>query len=180
MLLTAEHILRTEGWSGLYDGVASDTTANFLSRYVILCIIELSFALPVIFSPNISFLYFLFYTFIRTLVAKRRSRLALLDGKKKNPAIILLSAPEEIGIGFLSGVASRSIILPLNVITVRLQTANKDDEEQVNLATNERKESTFSSTVKDIHREDGLSGFWRGRRNPICLLSSRIPGLHVW
>ena len=35
MLLTVQHILRTEGWSGLYDGLASDTTANFFSRCVL-------------------------------------------------------------------------------------------------------------------------------------------------
>ena len=112
---------------------------------------------------HLSFFYFLFYTFIRGLVAKRKARLSLLDGKKKSAATILLSAPEEIGIGFLAGVASRVIISPLSIITVRLQTANRDNEEEGKEETPQQyKENSFSSMAKEIYNERGLQGFWKG------------------
>lgn len=125
-----------------------------------------------------SFFYFLFYTFIRALVTKRKARLSLLDGKKRNSGTILLSAPEEIGIGFLAGVASRSIISPLNVITIRLQTAGENDSngDDADLygepSTEKHKEITFSSTVKQIYNEEGIAGFWKG-----LWLSSNIYGM---
>ena len=33
ILLTLKHILQNEGWSGLYDGLETDTAATLLSKY---------------------------------------------------------------------------------------------------------------------------------------------------
>lgn len=88
----------------------------------------------------------------------------------KNTKPVLLSMPEEIGIGFLAGVASRAITTPLSVVTVRLQTATEDDNEDDEFREEERNPELAVSTVStlqvihDIYLEDGIKGLWRGRR----------------
>ncbi|CAL1712027.1 unnamed protein product [Somion occarium] len=148
ILLTIRHIHRTEGWGGLYDGLGTDTLANFLS----------------------SFLYFYFYSFLRAILVRRKARFLLPSGKARNPARILLSAPEEIGVGFLAGVASRSIITPLNVITVRLQTVHDDsDDEENNAEIPTPQEPGPVDVTREIYSEDGLQGFWKGFKTAIPL-----------
>ncbi|KAJ3483358.1 hypothetical protein NLI96_g6364 [Meripilus lineatus] len=143
IVLTLKHILQTEGWHGLYDGLGTDTLATLLSN----------------------FLYFYFYSFLRTLFARRR--IGTRTGMK-NTKPVLLSMPEEIGIGFLAGVASRAITTPLSVVTVRLQTATEDDNEDDEFREEERNPELAVSTVStlqvihDIYLEDGIKGLWRG------------------
>lgn len=118
-----------------------------------------------------SFLYFYFYTFLRGVIARRKPPPPRVKGKT---ASVLLSAPEELGIGFISGLASRAISQPLSVITVRLQTEGEDDRDGDD--SNFEKESGDDSdtkrqvvsvgvigTLKKIYREQGLQGFWGGQ-----------------
>ncbi|KAG2362449.1 mitochondrial carrier domain-containing protein [Suillus spraguei] len=65
-----------------------------------------------------SFLYYYVYSFLRALVVRG-------NGKSK---AAMLSLPQELAIGYLSGIASRSITTPLNLVTVRLQTARVNDD----------------------------------------------------
>lgn len=69
----------------------------------------------------------------------------------------MLSLPQELAIGYLSGIASRSITTPLNLVTVRLQTARVSDDSSPQGGT-----SRFTAVCKQILREEGLRGFWKG------------------
>ncbi|KAI0785838.1 mitochondrial carrier [Abortiporus biennis] len=152
ILLALNHILKTEGWSGLYDGIGTDTAATLLSN----------------------FLYFFFYSFLRKFVVKRKGLLPKHGSRKS----VLLSVPEELAIGFISGVASRAISTPLSVITVRLQTATEGEDAEGELDADEgdkevvqrrKSSSTPSAIVKSIYQEQGLHGFWRGFSTTIIL-----------
>lgn len=85
---------------------------------------------------------------------------------------MLLSVTEELGIGFLAGVASRAISTPLSVITVRLQTETEGEDEEGEMnadngspeeAERRREPKGLLSTVKRIYEEQGLLGFWGGQ-----------------
>ncbi|KAI0087111.1 mitochondrial carrier domain-containing protein [Irpex rosettiformis] len=152
ILLTLRHIIYVEGWSGLYDGLNADTAATLLSN----------------------FLYFYFYTFLRRIVARRKPSLPRGKGRATP---VLLSAPKELGIGFLAGLASRAISQPLSVITVRLQTEGEVDEGDSSSEDGENAQSDTerrvgaAGIVKKIYNEQGLEGFWGGFTTtvPLCL-----------
>ncbi|KAG1804119.1 mitochondrial carrier domain-containing protein [Suillus subaureus] len=94
-----------------------------------------------------SFLYYYVYSFLRAVVVRG-------NGKSK---AAMLSLPQELAIGYLSGIASRSITTPLNLITVRLQTARVSDDSSAQGGT-----SRFTAICQQILREEGLRGFWKG------------------
>lgn len=136
-------IVNKHGLTALYDGLETDTGATVLS----------------------GFLYYYFYSFLRTLLSKRHSRSA---GNGKIPA---LSVAEELGLGFVAGLASKAVSTPLSVVTVRLQTEREDAEDDEEAASDEKsssngvqkhKESGVGAVIKHIHEEEGPLGFWRG------------------
>ncbi len=80
----------------------------------------------------------------------------------------ILSASEEIGIGFAAGVISRAISTPLSLITVRLQAEKQigDGDE----------DASVSSVVGQIYEYNGLRGFWKGiRRRLSALYAACVP-----
>ncbi|KAG2122345.1 mitochondrial carrier domain-containing protein [Suillus clintonianus] len=94
-----------------------------------------------------SFLYYYIYSFLREYVVR---------GNGKSRAA-MLSLPQELAIGYLSGIASRSITTPLNLVTVRLQTARVNDDSSAQGGT-----SRFTAICQQIFEEEGLRGFWKG------------------
>ncbi|PSR71701.1 hypothetical protein PHLCEN_2v12405 [Hermanssonia centrifuga] len=91
---------------------------------------------------------------------------------------MLLSVPEELGIGFIAGLASRAISTPLSVITVRLQTETEGEDEDDELNTKKGsphesreglKRGSIIGTVQRLSEEEGLQGFWRGFTTAIPL-----------
>lgn len=86
------------------------------------------------------------YSFLRGLVVRG-------NGKSK---AAMLSISQELAIGYLSGIASRSITTPLNLVTVRLQTARSSNDSSAGEA------SRFTGVCRQILREEGLRGFWKG------------------
>ncbi|KAF8886036.1 hypothetical protein BD779DRAFT_1532170, partial [Infundibulicybe gibba] len=62
---------------------------------------------------------------------------------------------EELVLGFLAGVASRSISMPLNIITLKLQTDREESETP---------SKGITAVIKQIYNHQGLAGFWRGFR----------------
>lgn len=104
-------------------------------------------------------------------MVRRKTRLSPPRPTKGKILPVMLTVPEELGIGFLAGVASRAISTPLNVITVRLQTetegedeqgemnATKGDPEEVNRKQQPR---GVLSTIRTIYEQEGLRGFWAG------------------
>jgi solute carrier family 25 (peroxisomal adenine nucleotide transporter), member 17 len=130
------HIIHKHGLSALYDGVETDTGATIIS----------------------GFLYYYFYSFLRSLLTRRRSASSL--PKSKVPT---LRVAEELGLGFAAGLASKLISTPLSVITVRLQTEREDAEDDEILYDEEvKKVGGINNVIGRIYKEDGLVGFWRG------------------
>ncbi|KIY46218.1 mitochondrial carrier [Fistulina hepatica ATCC 64428] len=110
-----------------------------------------------------NFFYFYLYAFFR--------RVATRGGKRHKLAFIL-----ELAIGFAAGVASRAISTPLNIVALRLQTAEDDDDYDGDRKTMDDDQAyrpqTFTSVIRDIYATDGLAGFWRGFRTAILLCIS--------
>ncbi len=88
----------------------------------------------------------------------------------------MLGVPTELAVGFVAGVASRAVSTPLSVVTIRLQTEGDDDEEESQSATASDKASPppaferrtaaqgFFDVVRRIYAQEGLAGFWAGKR----------------
>lgn len=98
---------------------------------------------------RLSFLYFYAYSAIRSLINRRKPVVT------SKTASVALTAVEEIGAGFLAGVASRAVSTPLGLITVRLQ------EERQGTDAPGRVES-IKHIIRSIYAKHGLRGFWRG------------------
>ncbi|KAI0060613.1 mitochondrial carrier [Artomyces pyxidatus] len=97
-----------------------------------------------------NFLYFYTYTRLRgTVIHRVRS----------------LSVSQELAIGFAAGVVSKLISTPLSIVTVRLQTARDDEDEE----EGEKEEPSVLAVVRAIYREHGLAGFWRGFQTTFLL-----------
>ncbi|KAG2015372.1 adenine nucleotide transporter, variant 2 [Coprinopsis cinerea AmutBmut pab1-1] len=155
------------GWKALYDGLGSDLFATVLSN----------------------FFYFYFYSFTRSIAMHGTQALPLLrNGPPRPHKTHKPSLLEDILLGFVSGVASRAVSTPLNIITLRLQAerADAEDEDVVILSSGEgsgSEDGSSSSTPaspsrsssplqKDnlgffdiarlIHEEHGWKGFWKG------------------
>jgi len=84
------------------------------------------------------------YSFLRELVVR-------VNGKSKTA---MLSVPQEFAIGYLSGIASRSISTPLTLLTVRLQTARASDDSSA--------EGGALGVCQRIVQVEGFLGFWKG------------------
>ena len=110
------------------------------------------------------------------MVRRKTLKLPPRSGKSK-AAPILLSVGEELGIGFIAGIASRAISTPLSVITVRLQTETEGEDESGELDPEKGNEAEAArrgeprdvmNTFRRIYEEQGLGGFWGGDR---CLFA---------
>ncbi|KAL5504659.1 hypothetical protein ACEPAH_7322 [Sanghuangporus vaninii] len=143
---TLRKIIKKRGFTGLYEGLQTDTAATLIS----------------------SFFYFYAYSFLRNRVFKR-DRLSSNKSTKRSESATLV-ALEEIVIGFLAGVASRAVSIPLSLITVRLQSEQQQqvDSESVDGDLEKGEDEgghssrSIASVFKRIYAEGGLRGFWRG------------------
>lgn len=160
-----------DGLAGFYAGIGSDTLSTALSN----------------------FLYFYIYAALGSLAARHASAASASgDGRSHSGSSKATGAVRELVIGALAGVISRGFTTPLSTITVRKQTASKlaspkakekesggyDVEKMKTKAVEDEEdhESDYapdSSTeiAKDIYREHGLPGFWRGYSSACALVS---------
>ncbi|KAJ4487053.1 mitochondrial carrier domain-containing protein [Lentinula edodes] len=78
---------------------------------------------------------------------------------------------QDLALGFMSGVASRAVSMPLSIITLRLQTGRHEDSDESGMVNQEpeARENAVIQTVKKIYEEQGFSGFWRGFNTSILL-----------
>jgi len=76
-----------------------------------------------------------------------------------------LSTTEELAAGFFSGVVSRLVSSPMNVVTVQQQVA-RDEENTSN------EPPGIVSTMRRIYRDAGIVGFWKGFGSTILLCSN--------
>ena len=100
-----------------------------------------------------SFLYFYAYTLLRALVLRRAS-----SSSSKPARAPTLSMAHELLFGYLAGVTSKMIASPLSVVTVRLQTARENDEEELSGST----AKDVAATLQSIYEDEGWKGFWKG------------------
>ncbi|KAJ3902085.1 mitochondrial carrier domain-containing protein, partial [Lentinula edodes] len=77
----------------------------------------------------------------------------------------------NLALGFMSGVASRAVSMPLSIITLRLQTGRHEDSYESGMVNQEpeARGNAVIQTVKKIYEEQGFSGFWRGFNTSILL-----------
>ncbi|KAJ3928368.1 MAG: mitochondrial carrier domain-containing protein [Lentinula lateritia] len=98
-----------------------------------------------------NFFYFYIYSFLRKLLIR--------------------PVWQDLALGFMSGVASRAVSMPLSIITLRLQTGRHEDSDESGMVKQEpeARENAVIQTVKKIYEEQGFSGFWRGFNTSILL-----------
>lgn len=149
---TAKHIisrtLKKQGVSGLYSGLESDSIANMTSNFI----------------------YFYIYSYLRATLIRRRDN---SPGDKAQLAA-MLSVPEELLIGFLSGVASKGLTTPLSVITVQLQSEDDDEvppdsHRKNDLSSHPTPSNAVMRVVYRIYSDSGLGGFWKGMSTTVIL-----------
>ncbi|KAF8317602.1 mitochondrial carrier [Clavulina sp. PMI_390] len=133
------------GVSGLYAGLESDTASTLLSN----------------------FLYFYAYSFLRDSVQKRAMTRAGKPTNNKATAAVALTVSQELALGFIAGVLSRTVSTPLSIVTVRLQTAS--DEQDTEGRTGSEAQGGLGTTIREIYEEDGIKGFWKGFQSVIIL-----------
>ncbi len=141
-----QHIVSRYGISALYDGLSTDTSATLLSKYAIPLLAHSET------NPANSFLYFYVYSYLRNFMLRYRN------------AKSSLSLGNELLLGFSAGVASRAVSMPLNLITLRLQTEKQEavDDDEDEIPDSRPPATDVLSVVKLIYSERGLLGFWRG------------------
>lgn len=128
-------------------------------------------------AGDYSFFYFYFYSFMRSLVTTRRLKLNPTAHRKPG-SVYKPTIVEELVLGFVAGVASRAVSMPMNIVTLRLQTERGDsetdsddaasdlsEEETATPLNNSDSESGLRSVFASIYREEGLAGFWKGMLN---------------
>ncbi|KAM3070171.1 hypothetical protein ACMFMG_003790 [Clarireedia jacksonii] len=110
------------GLSALYSGVLQDTSKSIAD----------------------SFLFFLFYGYIRT------QRLHSHNFTSKDALPVL----EELGVGALAGAISKFLTTPLANVVVRKQTHS--------MTSSNSKSPSLSAIMQSIMEKKGLAGFWSG------------------
>ncbi|KAI6123304.1 mitochondrial carrier [Pisolithus croceorrhizus] len=169
MLSVLRDILREEGTMGWYSGFAATMLNTFSTQYA----------------------YFFFYSFIRTAYTKRLTS-KLPKGSKPPP----LSTAAELTLGAIAGALSQIFTIPVSVIATRQQIGKSlrqgtksysllhggDNESQPyeldapTLSDGEAKElqeiqddNSFLNVAREIIREDGITGLWRGLKPSMVL-----------
>lgn len=169
MLSVLRDILREEGIMGWYSGFAATMLNTFSTQYA----------------------YFFFYSFIRTAYTKRLTS-KLPKGSKPPP----LSTAAELTLGAIAGALSQIFTIPVSVIATRQQIGmslrqntksysllhSGDNGSQPyeldapTLSGGETKElqeiqddNSFLHVAREIIREDGITGLWRGLKPSMVL-----------
>ncbi|KAJ3806885.1 mitochondrial carrier domain-containing protein [Lentinula aff. lateritia] len=141
-------IIQSDGVGGLYDGLLTDTASTLISN----------------------FFHFYIYSFLRKLLIRH---IAGSQSSSRSPlkglSLIKLAIWQDLALGFMSGVASRAVSMPLSIITLRLQTGRHDGSDESGIVDQEGNGNAVIQTVKKIYEEQGLSGFWRGFNTTILL-----------
>ncbi|KAJ7125346.1 mitochondrial carrier domain-containing protein [Mycena epipterygia] len=138
-------IIKKRGFGDLYNGLGTDTGATLLSN----------------------FFYFYFYAGLRYLLTRRRLSLNSKPthlARPHKPSLV-----EEILLGFIAGVASRAVSTPLNIITLRLQVENDNDDDEEGSVDAKQSSAGVGGVVKKIYDNEGVLGFWRGFKTTTLL-----------
>lgn len=98
------------------------------------------------------FAYFYWYGAVRT---------AWIKSTTKNGQPVVLSTASELLIGALAGDLAQIFTIPVNVIATRQQLGKQDGSSDQN--------SDFVSVGRQIIKEDGITGLWRGLKPSLVL-----------
>ncbi|KAK0195939.1 mitochondrial carrier domain-containing protein [Armillaria mellea] len=128
--------------SGLHDGIR--VLVHIIRRYGLTALYD-GIMTDTGASLVSNFCYYYVYSFLRNSVLRYRFK-----AKTSLPVL------QELFLGFIAGVASRAVSMPLNLITLRLQAERDADDEE---------NSDEGQEVASY----GLSGFWRGFQTTILL-----------
>ncbi|EHK98527.1 putative Peroxisomal adenine nucleotide transporter 1 [Glarea lozoyensis 74030] len=104
-----------------------------------------------------SFLFFLFYNYLRT------NRL-----QKKGHSATTLPALDELLVGAMAGACSKLFTTPISNIVTRKQTAAMQSASTPGPTI----EPSVRSIISDIHDEKGLQGFWSGYSASLVLTAN--------
>lgn len=80
----------------------------------------------------------------------------------KKDAKSALTVIEELLLGFIAGISSRSISTPLSIVTLRMQTERDAEDRDMTIDKSDPPDSGIMSIIKHIYEEDGPFGLWRG------------------
>ncbi|KAG0266739.1 hypothetical protein BG011_001198 [Mortierella polycephala] len=136
-------IYASEGFKALYSGLGSDTIATLTSTFV----------------------YFYIYMALRQRKEHRRQ-----SGQ--------LSTLQELFLGAEAGIISRLFTNPIHVVTTRQQVMGKDlalkqqlhqQQHHHNGSEDSKCKVSARSIIKDIYRQDGITGFWAGYAPTVIL-----------
>ncbi|SCZ90495.1 BZ3500_MvSof-1268-A1-R1_Chr1-3g02024 [Microbotryum saponariae] len=172
LLSALKSIVRREGWTSLYAGLASDSISTALSN----------------------FLYYFSHAFLHAKAEAYKLKSAVPSSSSKKSKAPILSAFEEIFVGCLAGVVAKAITSPLSIITVRQQTSTnkgassqaplKDSKSGMKPSNGADSDSSSSSdsgygsspsmisVAQDIIAEKGILGLWSGFQNSIVLTTN--------
>lgn len=164
LLSSFQRILRDEGISSFYKGIATDTLSTGISQFV----------------------FFYAYSLLHKGLLRHKSRTAAVGDKASPP---ILSALEGLLVGCLAGIVAKGMTAPLSNVTVRQQTSSTakakaedaDAEKQAGPGgeDSDDEDGDYSSApgiievVQDILKEQGWTGLWSGYKSAIVLVSRR-------
>ncbi|SGY34076.1 BQ5605_C002g01586 [Microbotryum silenes-dioicae] len=172
LLSALKSIVRREGWTSLYAGLASDSISTALSN----------------------FLYYFSHAFLHAKAEAYKLKSTVPSSPSKKSKAPILSAFEEIFVGCLAAVVAKAITSPLSIITVRQQTStkkgassqaplkdSKSGTKPSNGADSDSSDEDDSgygsspsmiSVAQDIIAEKGILGLWSGFQNSIILTTN--------
>ncbi|KZT41871.1 mitochondrial carrier [Sistotremastrum suecicum HHB10207 ss-3] len=132
-------VFRKRGWSGLYDGLVSDTGSTLLSN----------------------FCYFYIYSALRFLLLRRKQR-------TKGLSSLSVPEELAVGFFAGAGSRAVSSPLSLITVRLQSEK-EKDAEDPESSGNGEDAEATVIGVARAIYTEEGLTGFWKGFRTNLVL-----------
>ncbi|PWZ03260.1 mitochondrial carrier [Testicularia cyperi] len=103
------------------------------------------------------FAYFYWYSVVRTLYINRLA-------KKTSAGVAILGTATELFLGAIAGALAQIFTIPVSVIATRQQIGNPDAGKDGKPA-----DESFVGVAKDILKEDGVTGLWRGLKPSLVL-----------
>ena len=103
------------------------------------------------------FAYFYWYTVVRTLYTNRFA-------KKTATGVAVLGTATELLLGAIAGALAQIFTIPVSVIATRQQLGSSSSGKDAAPA-----DESFIGVARDILREDGVTGLWRGLKPSLVL-----------
>ncbi|PWN48754.1 mitochondrial carrier [Violaceomyces palustris] len=132
-----------EGPMGLYKGFGASMVNTFSTQFA----------------------YFYWYTVVRTLYINKLS-------KPSTKGVAGLNTATELALGAIAGALAQIFTIPVSVIATRQQIGTsassppptKDEQGKAKVV-----DESFLGVARDILKEDGITGFWRGLKPSLVL-----------